>query len=466
MYIDFDISQDLTSAVSWVFSPDKLLAASSARRHILLVQETSDMSSVLGYAVGNVWLYRRCTSQGIIDSKVLLDGDDFLKRVSRDGFKNSSIRLSSTKKTSSKVNIEEVTEIVEGKVKSAGNILIPCYSGDLADLDPPSYDNWSLLLTIDDVYSYQDVCKVINLFSSLKTTTPRQAVWLRNEDNTLSITSTEKGGDRGNSMINYELDTPMSDDFRLAIAAPYLLKTSQVSSGLSNINIYVDSLENPTRIKFSGDLGFIDLPILEDYTCQALSKGAMRFFYQEEGVGLEEVCSKTFNLPQVEKGLSIQVSKNGSRKDRLLEFIEESLVITKRSDSERLELSEVPTWTTDGGGTWTNLVIDHDFLMSAITTMDFYINLKLKAFAKQAAFEEVDIKDTKYSELDSLEDLQDLGIKEEDSAVLQYKLVTITQKVLRHTNGLEQWFLFLSNIEFPRCEMLVICTKPKEKPGD
>ena len=100
MYIDFNIAQDLTSAVSWVFMPDKQLAASCARRHILLTQTTSDCSGILGYAVGDVWLYRLCLSQGIIDSKVLFDGDDMLKRVSHEGFKNSSIRLSKTKKSS------------------------------------------------------------------------------------------------------------------------------------------------------------------------------------------------------------------------------------------------------------------------------------------------------------------------------------------------------------------------------
>lgn len=455
-HIDFGLATDLTKAVAWVYDPDKELTPSCALRYVYLQQTDNSRCGVLGYAVGDVWLYQSCPAQGILGLDFLFDPEDLLDRIGKkDGFKDASMRISPTKET--KMKVEAIMRIVDDKVESAGNILIPTYGGDMADFEIPEED-WHLAGILYDGYKYRNLCRLLTYFSGLRSSSIRQAVWFSLQDGKLSLTSTEKDGDRGNTMLAAEL--PISFEFpSFGIAGRFLQKTAEVFEKDSSIYLYVDDLDKPERVKFEGDKGWVSLPVIDGYFCQSLSEGAMAFFYNQ-GLELEAVCDRTFNLPQLSRGVDIQTQKASSkRKDRLLEMISEQLVISKRSDLMKKELSTIPCWTLEGAGDWTPLVADHDYLDTALETLDKFITQGYKDRAAEPGYGIPTDFDT-----DESEDTPLLGTDEEENRkrLLKHKLVRLTQKRVVHEDGVTQWFLFLDSPDFAGCQILIICATAAE----
>lgn len=465
-HIDFGLATDLTKAVAWVYDPDKELTPSCALRYVYLQQTDNSRCGVLGYAVGDVWLYQSCPAQGILGLDFLFDPEDLLDRIGKkDGFKDASMRISPTKET--KMKVEAIMRIVDDKVESAGNILIPTYGGDMADFEIPEED-WHLLGRIYNGYRYRNLCRLLTSFSGLRSVDEKQAVWFSmqyrdNNQDLLSITSTERGGRQGSAMIAAELLAPDLPDFQsFGIPARFLQKTSEVFERDETISVYVNEEGDFTRVKFEGDKGWVSLPIIDGYFCQAVSEGAMAFFYNQ-GLELEAVCDRTFNLPQLSRGLDIQIHKKNSTahrsRDRLLEMVGEQLVISKRSDLLKKELSTIPCWTLEGAGDWTPLVADHDYLDTALETLDKFITQGYKDRAAEPGYGIPTDFDT-----DESEDTPLLGTDEEENRkqLLKHKLVRLTQKRVVHEDGVTQWFLFLDSPDFAGCQILIICATAAE----
>jgi len=440
----YESSSDLTKAVKWVYAPEKTLVASCALRHVHLEQVESNHSAVLAYCIDDTWLYRKCKSQGVLGTEFIFDGEDLLTRVDReDVWKRSSLCLSSTKEN--KMNVESVIEILpEGKVKASGNILVSTYIGDRDDFQ---YEDtqWRELCTITEGWIFRKAASLIKNFSRLGSDTSRRSVWFRIEDNKLTLCSTEQGSDRGDSIIVYEIDHTLCENIRFGVSGKYLNKIGEVFEEFPLIKVYIEDVETPTRIKFEGDKGWIDTPIIDGYYCQALSKGAMVFFYGE-GPTINNISDRIFNVIELSDRVAIQSPKKGhTLKDVVLEMLGQELIIYKRNDIHQKEMSKVSTWTIDGQGDWIPIVLDHMYLTDALDTIERHIELGIKSREGEVEFE---VEDREYDEFSLGE-----TTKKEDLALLKQKTVKLTQASFIHNNGFVSYHVFLWSTLFPECKI-------------
>jgi hypothetical protein len=109
------------------------------------------------------------------------------------------------------------------------------------------------------------------------------------------------------------------------------------------------------------------------------------------GVFLGENYTRTesesviFNVEDLQDGIAIQAPKKGAtRNDVVLELQDQKLLVSKRSDIRRSELSTIPLHEASTVQ-WTDVVVDHTYLTDGVTALDSF----LKAADKRARLPEL-----------------------------------------------------------------------------
>jgi hypothetical protein len=440
--IYFDASADATSSATWVCNPDSNLPAGSPYQYVMIQQVEEAKAGLLAYCAGDAWLYRLCPAHGAIGTTFLFDAKDLASRVGKeDVWKRRSISFESTKRN--KIKVEAINAVVDGKVESAGNIELNIYPGDLSDFVVPEAIDWQNIAFLDG-WKYREAVSIVNNFSGLASDKAGKAVWFRFQDSVLSLTSSEKGSSRGSTLICYEIECSASDR-RLAVPGKYLTKSSQVFNQVNQIVISVDDLDEPTRIRFSGDAGWLDVPLKSEDEALELSKGAMALFYGE-GPAITSQADRTYNLVSAYDSLRIQKPMNkSSRDDVVIEEIDNSLIFSKLSDANRYELSQVAAWDLAGGGEWKSLVVSFTHFSDALSCFSKYVSRCLKE-AQENYMDEAFMLD---EELENITPTQTT------------QLVTLQQKTLINAKGKDRWLLFIEHPDFKDCKMMVAAT-PQE----
>jgi len=378
--IDLAQATDLTEATRWVYDPDKELSAGAALRHVHLEQISNEKLGLTAYATGQVWLHRIAPASGVIGTTYLYDGEDLISRVAKQEiWRKSSLRVSQNRNGSLKLECVQRIES-DGSVVSAGNINLGTYNGDLADFAIPSDENYVLVATLDLGYDFKTLARIAADYSGLRGDTSNRAVWVCLENQTFRLSVTERASDRGIGLLTQTLQASVLHPLRLAFQGRHLSRIADVIEENPTLTIHLDSLEQPTRVRFSGFGGWVDLPIIPDYHCRALSQGAMGVFLGENYVRTESQ-PVLFNVEELEDGVAIQApQKKATRNDVVLEIENQKLLISKRSDIRRSELSSIPLHEATEQD-WVDIVVDHTYLTDGITALDSF----LKAANKRAA---------------------------------------------------------------------------------
>lgn len=447
--IYFDNASDLTSNVSWAFNPDKNLAPNHALRHVRFTQVNDVRGELLSYCAGDVWLCKFCPSQGPIGTTYIFDAEDLVSRVKAKAWQRRALSLSATKRN--KLCVEAISFVnEEGKVAAAGNIEINCYGGDLLDFTEPETESWQNFGSIFDGWELRKCIAYTNFFSGLKTDKTDKSVWLRFQGGRLTICSTEKGSNLGSSMLACDLPA-FSPEKSFGINGKYFTYISDVFNESQLITVELDDLEAPTRARFVGDAGWVDVPITDEDMIKELSQGAVGLFYGE-GLQLTEQCDRTFNLCELNDSISIQApKKSATYNDVLLQMIDNQMVISKLWDVQKFEVSSADMWTLEGRGEWKPVSIDFNFMTACLDCLDKYVTRCIK----DAEREEVNHA-LEFEELN--EELEFEGV----TATKVAKTVTLTQKSCITSLGRQRWYVFVEHPEYKGLRMLLGCSVPEE----
>lgn len=400
--IDLAQVTDLTEATRWVYDPDKELSVGAALRHVHLEQVTNEKVALTAYATGQVWLRRLAPASGVIGTQYLYDGEDLISRVANQQiWRRSSLRISQNRNGSLKLECVQRIE-ADGTVVSAGNINLNTYSGDLDDFSVPDASDYVLVAHTDLGYDFKSLARIAGEYSALRGDSANRAVWLCLEQE-LRLSVTERASDRGIGLLTHTLPTTVVHPIRLGFQGRHLSKIADVVEENPAFTVHVDSIENPTRVRFSGFGGWVDLPVVAEYHCRALSKGAMGVFLGENYTRTESE-PVIFSVEQLEDGIAIQAPKKGAtRNDVVLELEDQKLLVSKRSDIRRSELSTIPLHEASVVQ-WLDVVVDHTYLTDAVTALDSF----LKAADKRVRLPE---------------------LTDEPSTPLNVRLVSVTQSV-------------------------------------
>jgi hypothetical protein len=374
--IEFAQATNLTDAARWTYDPDKDITPGAALKHSLLEQVTGEEVAITTYCTNRVWLQRRAPGRGVIGIKYLFDAEDLITRVSRqDIWKKNALRLTQNRTNSMKLECIQSAD-AEGTAISAGNINIGTYAGDLADFKPLKDDDYKLLAISTSGFELRSAAKICSDFSGLRGDTANRLVWIvLSSAEGLRLNVTERGSDRGIGLLTYAVNAHPTKELRLGIYGRFLLKVVDVIEASQTVTIKVDSLEKPTRIRFIGDKGWADLPVIEGYYCRALSQGAVGIFLGENYV-VKRTCTKVFDIDDLLNGVSIQTPKKGaSRNDVVLEIEDQVLKISKRSDIRRSEISSVPCAVLDEKD-WQPVVVDHTYLTDSLEALKSFLSKK------------------------------------------------------------------------------------------
>lgn len=449
--IEFSQATSLTEATKWVYDPDKDITPGAALQHCLLKQETGEIVTVTAYGTLKTWFQRRANGRGVIDTSYLFDAEDLISRVSRqDIWKKNALCVTQNKTNSMKLDCVQGVD-ANNKTISAGNINISTYAGDLAEFKVPSAAAYKTVSTCKRGFDFKAATKTCSNFSGLRGDTANRIVWFVLTVDGIRINVTERGSNRGIGLLTHFVEAEGEHDIRFGIYGRHLLKVSDVMEESAAIEIKVDDLEKPTRVRFSGDKGWIDLATVQDYYCRALSQGAMGIFLKEN-YSVERKCSKTFDVDELMNGVSIQTPKKGAnRNDVVLEMVDQVLKVSKRSDIRCSEVSSIPCAVLENSE-WMPVVVDHTYLTDAIEALDAFIT-----------------RNENKSETMSFEFKEDLEDEEEQSTteVTQNtkRYVSLTQAFNKKFN---MWLIYVEPLaegEYSECRSALI-VNTKESTND
>lgn len=387
--ITFQISSILTDALRWCYDPNKKLPDMSALRFIHIQQVSNGKCKVTGHATGRVWLQTLCDSQGIIGTEFLLDAEDILERVSKeDVWKKSGMCIEETKKNA--VNIyctQRITD--EGTIQAAGNILVRTYGGDIDEFVEPSFRRdqeqeelesefyWKEQGSIAGGRELAQATRLLTSFSQLKSDTAGRIVYFYPTPGKLYIFVTEKGGDRGQAMLCYQIPSTIHSK-PFGIEGRHLSKIAEVfnfKEPNEKITLHVEYAngedEEPTRVCFVGNKGYINLPAKAQEDCPTLSRGAITFFLDPDDE-IKTISTRTFHIDMLYNGICIQTPRKGSQRDDiLLEEEGNNLVITKRSDINKQERSEIQLGSIENvSGEWKPIVVPHGYISEILEALN------------------------------------------------------------------------------------------------
>jgi hypothetical protein len=438
-YIDFGNAQELITALSYLYDPDTTREPGNILRYILLEQVDSERCKLTSYLIGGAWYSRYITGFGVVGTKFLLDGDDLKSRLSNDVWKRHGLRLKGTNRNV--ISVQCMTDTA-----NPPNLESNTYSGDIETFEEPTYD-WVKLSALTDGWAFRKACNYINTFSKCKGDTSDRAVWLKDETyDSLSLYCTEFTGKSGISYIKGMVPRlhPEDVEINLGISARHLPRVSSVFKDDPTVVILVNDLEQPTQIRFQGDLGGITLPVMESYIYPAVSKVAPVILASPP---LENEATRVFDLKQLYEAIIIQTpKKKANSEDLLLKDMDNTrLLITKQADILGRERSFSTYAAPDGlDDPWQPIVVNYQYLKQALSTM---------------------LKHSKDSEAQSIYESDDYEDDLEDEWALPSKdapksLVTLTQA---YSTLDRRWCLFIDPVPYSQqCRTFVAAKIPKD----
>jgi hypothetical protein len=442
-YIDFATAKDLTSAITYLYDPDSTREPGNILRYILLEQVTSEECLLTAYMIGNAWFQRKLSGFGVVGSKFLLDGEDIKNRLNNDVWRRHGLRLIATNRNA------VILECVNGR---NDNIESQTYSGDADLFEVPPVD-WQVLTRLTDGWEFRRACNYINTFSKCKGDTNGRVVWLKAYSyDTVGVYCTEYTGKSGISYILSETKRFSAEDviINFGIAARHLPKLQTVFNETPEITVFVDNLDYPNVVKFSGDAGFIILPTIEANQCKTVSDTAPKVLGNPASLVVQHEAQRIFDLKEFYESLLIQVpKKSADSEDILLSDLEGTkLSITKLGDILKLEESSVSYAAPEGlDDEWYTIIVNFNYLKKCLETM-------LKHAKDQEAQQSYDTVDY---DTDFPEDFDEWALP---APTEQKSLFTITQAYLKQTN---RWCLYIDPVPYTdSCRTFLSARVPKE----
>ena len=442
--IYFQSAADLISTATWIYNPDAHLPAASAYRYVRLEQVDEEHAQLLSYCSGDVWLAKKVKSQGPIGTIFLFDAQDLTSRCKETAWKRRTMAFQTTKRT--KIKVESISEVIDGKTVAAGNIEVSTYAGELSDFVLPEETDWQRLTRLDDAWLYRHQATLVDFFSGMKSDKNKMA-WLEFKDNALYILGTEKGSNTGRMLIRCAVDCQIEDNISFAISGLYLLKTSQIFELDQSITIELDDLDDPTKVKFGGDSGWIILPIIDNYQAGAELIQSNNLFDVSNPFNMTVHADRFYDLQLLDDGVAYQkpVKKaESSTKDIVLEEVENSLICYKNSDANKQELSTTPNWTLNCNGEWQTVALGYDDLTQALDTFSKYLTRCLREVTNET---QVDY-------------LQEEELEQLDDTIQQTKLIQLVQRTMVNVRGKTIWLVYFEHPEFNACRILARAALP------
>lgn len=443
--IYFKRGGDLVDCLKWCIETEKdttNLPANSPRTFTHLQQITADEALITCYGKGDIWLSRTCEASAVIGTELLFKGERICEIGSADVFKNYPLVMSTTKRV--KVKLRSLSE-VDAKEGDEGVTEADSYAGDLAAFDKPLRE-WKKVATILDGWEFRRLAKLNQNLSQLNKANSGEGAptLLRFDKKVLAVVSAERDGAlNGNNIITTEMQAIHTAPLRMLIRGRNLSKIEGVfDSQNSIIEIYVDDLEDPKRVLFEGNTGNIDMPILPYGSCEALTRGAMAYFYREGLKNIEILSTRYFHIEKLEGFAALQAppSGNNANPDVLIEMEGDKMTISKREGKYKIERSRITSWSLEGKGDWVPYICKHNLLMASLETINKYI---------QAAIEE------------EQKNFVPTSFDEDDVAPPIFKVVELTQakvQVMKKATHV----LYFSSPDYKDCNIMLIC-RPLER---
>jgi hypothetical protein len=383
----FGRGAELINCLRWVGETEKddTLATGSALTFTKVKQLTADTAIAIARGKEGSWLFRKCLATSVVGTEYMVKGDDIVTRLGpQDVFSDYPLIMSSTKRQ--KVRFTTVLEM-DNNNADKGITETHMYAGDLNDFVVPETD-WKKIATIPLGWDFRRATKAnLELSDLLKGNNTKEGppCVLRFKDNTLSICSAEKGGSlNGTNMITSECGCICKTPYLIAIRGRYLVKIRDLFSNENPvINVYLDDLEDPTKVCFDGDLARVEISTVPLYTCQALSQGAMLYFYGENLKSSEHIASRQYPTESLLGFVKLQTPKNEDSPDTVLEVDRNKMVISKRNQVKKSERSFVSAWNAEGVGEWQACVVKHDLFTRSLEVIRNYIKSEIDQAAKE-----------------------------------------------------------------------------------
>ena len=378
--IEFADAHLLTDAASWVHDPDKELADGCALRHTLLQQLSPQQSTLTAYAIGDTWLSRYVPSSGFTGENYLFDGSDLIDRVGKNkAFQAGSLVVSRNRGSTMKVK-SVLMEEEGGTTQSYGHINIGTYSGTLDEFELPEAD--TVHIASVPAYDWMWACHLVSTYSKLSNDKElRHAMFMTHCDpgdfvNQMGVIGPEPDGANGAAFVYMGMDCTLHEKFPNFCVWGRHLKAIASVGRTGTVEIYLDSLVEPTSVTIQGSEGMVKTPLYDKYTTRYLQEMGMYYFFPTEERSYEWRGHRTFTLDYLANCFQIQKPKaNATRHDILLDSTDTGLSISKQSDSAKSEESKVevhPTKLDCLEEAWEPIIVNYTYLDLALQVTQKY----------------------------------------------------------------------------------------------
>lgn len=476
--LEFQQCSDLIDAIKWVStSGSKTVGVGDAREFtsISLLERDSagnQLAEVVEFNNGNAWLGRFCPCTGVLPgTQYLVDGRYIKANLGGASTQRKSpLVMLPTELTT--VRLFRVNNHNKGDIKAGSCIEANAYPGDLADFQLPD-DPPVLVASIADGFkfrrmaSYNILCSFKKEGTSSKST-EAQKVFLVIDNDSVTLTSLEKNGKRGHLIASSRTPAFVRNPISLIFEGVYLRKAVDVfNQASSEIRIYVDDIEKPTRINFLGAGGFANLELV-DVTSPANQDSHSIFslcnyiqgFSKVNPLGMEVVSETVaeyifdieYFLSEFATQMPQKTKKMNEADDMILEMVGNAMHIYKKANVQKRQLAVVPTDSIYNKGEWRKCQIKFPHMHDALKSLLSYIK-KEEETARRESGEEY-IPD--FMELDDDSegedfDLLDFGYELNSNLNANDTTHTFTLRQSRRTIGAanEIYDLFLESNQYP-----------------
>lgn len=397
--LEFKQTADLIDAIKWVsLSTTKVVGVGDAREYtnVTLLEQNSagvQLAEVIEYNNGNAWLGRYCECSGVLPgTQYLLDGKKIKSSLGNKSTQSKSPLVFVPTELNT-VKVYRVNTHNRNDIKAGSCIEVDTYPGDLEDFKMPN-DPSILVASIDDGFHFKRMASY-NISCSFKkegsssSTTEAQKVFLLIDNGRVTITSLEKNGKRGHLIATTSTKSFVRKPISIIFEGIYLRKAVDVfNQNSSEIRIYVDDLENPTRVNFMGAGGFTNLqlvdlnsPALRDsfsvFTLCNYIQGFSKSHNLDVEIKTETVSEYVFDLEyflsEFSTQLPIKTKKKNEADDMVLEMVDNTMHIYKKANVEKRQLAVIPTERLTNQGEWLKCQIKFPHMHDALKALLNYV---------------------------------------------------------------------------------------------
>jgi hypothetical protein len=375
--IEFPEANKLLNVVRTICDRDKKLSLGSALSYIYLEQIDDTTSVLISYIVGNGWLTTYCNTAGVINSSYLFDAEDLLARLEalKSVSSNAGLRLYQTKENLMNVEIILPNKQKSGKSSFKNNIMVNVYNGDISDFTDRYMEQLNQesigCITVAPRDQFFNICKVINSFSGLRVDTESKPIWFHSFNDSLWITCTDKiNSSTGNCMASIRI-CPSFSTFDFGVIGRQLFKSLYLF--VQEVSVYLT--DSKVVLKTEG-INTAILSRIPPEHALALTKGAPKIILptEERNNLLTLECTRSFSLTQLLQTVYLSKPKQNSFNNELcLNISNNTLTVSKLSDSKLLEYSQLPIFSSlHSFNDWIPISSNYDMLISSLKLLKEY----------------------------------------------------------------------------------------------